>query len=184
MFFSALINRAAEFAAEAHMGQLRKSPESQVPYIHHPVMVGFILHSAGFDERVVAAGILHDVIEDTAYSFADLEDRFGRKVADLVNAVTEQDKSLPWEERKAKHLRELESASEEEKAIATADKIHNINSILLSLERGQDIWSAFKRGKNAQLDRFNRFIEMMKKDWSHSILEELENAVTKLEQQA
>jgi (p)ppGpp synthase/HD superfamily hydrolase len=144
-------------------------------------MVGLILERAGFSEDVVAAGVLHDVLEDTRVTIEDLRAEFGQRVAELVNEVSEQDKSLPWEERKARYLEHLEGGSEEAKAITAADKIHNINSIILSLERGADIWNAFKRGREAQLDRFNRLLNTLKSCWSHPLLGELEEAIRNLQ---
>ncbi len=184
MFFDELINRASEFAAVAHRKQMRKSPEAQIPYIHHPLMVGFILQRAGFDEQVVAAGVLHDVIEDTEYGYEHLEARFGTRVAELVNAVSEQDKTLAWEERKERYLDHLAIASDDAKAITAADKIHNIQSILLSLKRGSDIWSAFKRGREAQLERFGRLVRLLERSWSHPLLDELGQALQTLRSQS
>lgn len=181
MYFSEILNRAVEFASIAHKRQMRKSPEAQIPYVQHSFMVGLILQRAGFTENVVAAGILHDCIEDTRASVKQLTDLFGSEIAELVNSVSEQDRSLPWEERKELYLRHLEVASDEAKAIAAADKIHNIHSITLSLERGADIWSAFKRGREAQLDRFRRLLECLRSNWDHPLLDELEQALETLE---
>jgi (p)ppGpp synthase/HD superfamily hydrolase len=180
LFYSALIDRAVEFAAIAHRDQLRKSPELEIPYIQHTVMVGLILQRAGYSEEVVAAGVLHDVLEDTEVSLVMLQEEFGPRVADLVNSVSEQDKSLPWEERKERYLRHLETAGDESKAITASDKIHNINSILVSLKRGADIWCVFKRGREAQLDRFRRLLKTLKSNWSSPLLLELEEVVERL----
>lgn len=181
MFFSKLVNQAVEYAAIAHKEQLRKSPEAPIPYIHHSVMVGLILQRAGFSDRVVAAGMLHDVLEDTPVTVEELRRDFGREVADLVNEVSEQDKSLPWEKRKERYLDHIKTATTDAKAIAAADKIHNINSILVSLERGADIWNAFKRGREAQIDRFRRLLATLRAGWNHPLLDELESAIYSLE---
>lgn len=181
MYFSKLVNLAVELAAIAHREQTRKSPEARIPYIHHSVMVGLILQKAGFSDSVVAAGILHDVLEDTQVTADELRRDFGVEVADLVNEVTEQDKSLSWEKRKEMYLEHLETGSDEAKAITTADKIHNINSIIVSLKRGADIWNAFKRGREAQLNRFNRLLKTLRAGWNHPLLDELEVALRVLE---
>jgi (p)ppGpp synthase/HD superfamily hydrolase len=181
LLYSDVVNRAVEFAAVAHKDQIRKSPEAEIPYIHHSVMVGFILQRAGYADEVVAAGVLHDVLEDTRVSYKQLQREFGDGVARLVNAVSEQDKTLAWEERKERYMAHLETASVEAKAIAAADKIHNMNSILISLERGANIWKTFKRGKDAQLSRFSRFLVTLKADWSHPLVDELENVLERLE---
>jgi (p)ppGpp synthase/HD superfamily hydrolase len=184
LFFSKIVNHAVEYAAIAHREQLRKSPEAPIPYIHHSVMVGLILQKAGFPDHVVAAGILHDVLEDTPVAVEELRADFGREVADLVDEVSEQDKSLPWEQRKERYLDHIKTGTTEAKAIAAADKIHNINSILLSLERGADIWNAFKRGREAQLDRFKRLLATLKAGWNHALVDELEAVIRVLESAA
>ena len=90
---------ALEFAALAL--ELRKeglSPQG-IPYITHPAAVGLILTRAGMDEEVIIAGILHDVIEDTDKTHADIAASFGKRVADLV-AEESEDPSLPYAEMK------------------------------------------------------------------------------------
>jgi (p)ppGpp synthase/HD superfamily hydrolase len=179
-FFSDLINRAAEFAAVAHGQQLRKSPEARIPYFQHPLMVGLILQRARCDDHVVAAGILHDVLEDTSTTAEDLAGEFGRRIADIVVLVSEGNKSLPWEVRKRRYLEGLRNAGPEARAVAAADKIHNIRSILLSLRRGVDIWSRFRRGREVQIDRFHRLLEVLREGWDHPLVAELESAVQEL----
>lgn len=71
------------FAIRAHMGQVRKS-EPDKPMIMHPIGVGMLLESFGYDDNVVAAGYLHDVIEDTKYTIEDIEKEFGNDIATLV----------------------------------------------------------------------------------------------------
>src|ERR1041385_8713968 len=95
-----LLKRALDQAAVWHRSQRRKYPSADVPYVSHLAGVAVILARHGFDEEVVAAGALHDAIEDQGVTFADLATRFGERVATLVKMVTEQDRSAPWEERK------------------------------------------------------------------------------------
>ena len=90
-YLSELINRAAEFAAIAHREQIRKSPEARIPYIHHSVMVGLILQRAGFSDGVVAAGILHDVIEDTSVTEEILlQLGIPKHIVDVVKLLTHE----------------------------------------------------------------------------------------------
>jgi (p)ppGpp synthase/HD superfamily hydrolase len=175
-----LLSRATEFAAIAHRDQLRKDPGSDIPYIHHSVMVGFILQRAGFDEEVVAAGILHDVLEDTPTTQEELARRFGERVARLVDSVSEKDKTLSWERRKSDHIAQLRRAPKDSLAIATADKIHNINSICEALGRGIAIWDVFKRGREQQVERFGQYLEMIKGCWRHPLVNELEDSLANL----
>lgn len=86
---SVMIEEAYEFAREMHEGQYRKSGE---PYIIHPVNVAIILADLGLDDNAIAAGLLHDVVEDTDCSSLDLERKFNEEVAFLVEGVTKLDK--------------------------------------------------------------------------------------------
>ena len=75
--------KAKMFAIKAHMGQIRKG-EPDKPMIIHPISVGQLLESFGYDDYVVAAGYLHDVVEDTKYTIEDIEKEFGKDIATLV----------------------------------------------------------------------------------------------------
>ena len=91
--------KAKMFAIKAHMGQVRKS-ELDKPMIIHPLSVGMLLEEYGYDDNVIAAGYLHDVVEDTKYTIEEIEKIFGKDIASLVMTASEPDKSLSWEERK------------------------------------------------------------------------------------
>ncbi len=93
-----MIDKAIQFAAIAHEGQYRKG--TNIPYIIHPVSVGFLLQSIGCDEEVIVAGLLHDTVEDTDTELDDIKREFGERVASLVFSASEPDKTLTWEERK------------------------------------------------------------------------------------
>ena len=94
-----ITEKAKSFAITAHIGQIRKS-DKEKPKIIHPINVANILQEYNFDDNVIAAGYLHDVIEDTNYTKEDLLKSFGEDVVSLVLGATEEDKSLSWEERK------------------------------------------------------------------------------------
>src|ERR1039457_2338264 len=89
---------AVSFATEAHTGQFRKG--TSIPYIIHPLNVGKILINCGCRIEMVIAGILHDTIEDTHVSLSDVLERYGVDVANLVEGVSEPDRSDSWENRK------------------------------------------------------------------------------------
>ena len=91
--------KAKEFAIKAHEGQVRKS-EPEKPMIMHPIAVAKILEDYGYDDNVVAAGYLHDVVEDTKYTLDDIQNEFGSDIKNLVDTASEPDKSLSWEDRK------------------------------------------------------------------------------------
>ena len=181
-FFNRRIDNAIIFAAKAHKNQFRKTDPS-IPYIYHPVSVGFILRRAGFSDDVVIAGILHDVIEDCGKTVKELRDIFGKKVSFLVEKVSEN-KKLPWEKRKEEYLRGVINAPAEVKAISVADKLQNIQSIIIALEKHQNIWKFFNRNKKMTIEHYVHFVKTLKQKWHHPLLKELEASVKYLEKEA
>ena len=149
-----LLKSAFDWAALWHKGQFRKYPGVEVPYVSHIAGVAAILSRHGFAEEVVAAGALHDVLEDCGVTFETLTEKFGEKVATLVRHVSEEDKSLSWEERKTAYLEHFSKKPWEAQAITLADKIDNFQSIIVCAGTFGDPWKMFKRGKEAQVGRF------------------------------
>jgi len=142
--------KAKNFAIKAHSGQVRKS-DPEKPMIVHPINVGQILKQYEFDENVVAAGYLHDVVEDTSYELIDIKNNFGEDIASLVCGASEPDKSLSWEERKKHTIEETKKIDFRHKAVICADKISNLEDLrILSEIKGEYDFSAFKRGFESQ----------------------------------
>lgn len=142
--------KAKSFAIQAHMGQTRKS-EPDKPMIIHPISVGQLLETYGCDDNVVAAGYLHDVVEDTKYSIDDIEKEFGKDIASLVMGASEPDKTLSWEERKKHTIMESKNLPLRNKLVICADKINNLEDLFLKFEKsGKRDFSAFKKGEDAQ----------------------------------
>jgi len=142
--------KAKLFAIRAHMGQVRKS-EPDKPMIMHPIGVGQLLESFGYDDNVVAAGYLHDVVEDTKYTIEDIEKEFGKDIANLVMGASEPDKSLSWEDRKRHTIEETRKLPFRNKLVICADKINNLEDLFLKFEKiGNRDFSAFKRGEESQ----------------------------------
>ena len=134
-----IVERAIIFAAKAHEGQTRKLTD--IPYITHPFAVGMLLQKSNCTDEVIAAGILHDTLEDTSTTYEELTEHFGVYIANLVVAASEPDKSLPWEARKQHTIERLKGAYLEEIQVITADKLHNLRSIRSDLEvEGEKIW--------------------------------------------
>ncbi len=141
---------ALKFAINAHDGQVRKS-EKDKPMIIHPYSVGKILEEYGCDDNVVAAGYLHDVIEDTKYTYDDINKIFGKDIADLVMSASEPDKSLSWEERKQYMIDQTRDLPLRNKYILIADKINNLEDLyLLNEKNGKKDFSNFNRGEESQ----------------------------------
>ena len=141
---------AKKFAIEAHNGQVRKS-EPEKPMIIHPIHVGMLLEEYGFDENVISAGYLHDVVEDTKYEEKDIQNKFGEDICSLVMTASEPDKSLSWEERKKHTIETIKKQDLRHKAIVCCDKISNLEDLRNLFEKnGEYNFSAFKRGFEQQ----------------------------------
>lgn len=141
-----LYETALKMAATAHREQVRKHDGS--PYIVHPVMVARILEQYGFEEKVVAAGLVHDVLEDSDIDEAELRKKLGDAVVDTVTKVSENT-DLAWEDRKEAYAKEVAAGSDEVKAVSVADKIHNAQNLIAHAKVvGSDIWKNFNRGKD------------------------------------
>ena len=126
-----MLDEAYEFAREMHEGQFRKSGE---PYIIHPVNVAIILADLGMDDNAIAAGLLHDVVEDTECSSLDLERKFNDEVAFLVEGVTKLDKLQchSKEERQLESYRKMFVAMAQDVRviiIKLADRLHNMRTM-------------------------------------------------------
>ncbi len=122
---SDLVKDALETARRAHVGQLRRGSDGH-PYIDHPLAVAELLLEHRYGDEVLAAGLLHDVIEKSETSVADVRERFGENVAVLVETLTE-DESIPsYEDRKEEHRRRVAEADPAAKAIFAADKQTNV----------------------------------------------------------
>jgi guanosine-3',5'-bis(diphosphate) 3'-pyrophosphohydrolase len=127
----AFIRKAFEFAFKAHDGQYRKSEE---PYIIHPVEVASILAELNGDRQTVAAGLLHDVLEDCDVKPKEMEDAFGKDVKQIVEGVTKLGKFSfsSKEERQAENFRKLIVAIASDLRVVLvklADRLHNMRTL-------------------------------------------------------
>jgi (p)ppGpp synthase/HD superfamily hydrolase len=151
--FSPLVERAMRVAARCHREQTRKA--SDLPYLTHPASVAILLTKAGItDDAILAAALLHDVVEDTDCSLEELAAEFPPKVIEFVAALTEVKRDdagqkRSWQDRKTDHLKHIAAASWEARAITLADKLHNLGTMLFDLESDPGMWSRF----NAPPDR-------------------------------
>lgn len=140
-----MIKEAAEFAAKAHKGMVRKG--TGIPYINHPLDVAVIVSQITRDEEIIAAALLHDVIEDTKVTREELEKAFGLRVAALVAAESE-DKTKTWTERKQNTIVHLKTAIWDEKVLALGDKVSNMRDTARDyLVIGDEIWQRFNDKK-------------------------------------
>lgn len=122
---SDLARDALELARRAHAGQLRRGSDGR-PYIEHPVAVAELLLERRYRDEVLAAALLHDVVEKSETSAAEVRQRFGDTVGDLVDALTEDETIPAYEERKQEHRWRVAETGPEALAIFAADKLTNV----------------------------------------------------------
>jgi GTP pyrophosphokinase len=126
-----VIQRAIDFAVEAHGDQRRASGE---PYVTHPIAAAHILVDLDLDPTAIQAALLHDVPEDTEYDLPDIEERFGAEVAQLVDGVTKLSKfsTLSHEQQQAENIRKMFLAMADDirvVLIKLADRLHNMRTL-------------------------------------------------------
>ena len=117
---------AFAYAELKHRGQRR--PDG-TPFILHPVEVASLLHSIGSPDQLVAAGVLHDVVEKADASAGELEARFGARVRELVFAVSDDERIRGYTARKAALRRQVAAAGEEALALFAADKLSKLREL-------------------------------------------------------
>jgi len=125
---SELISRALAKAEAAHAGQTRNG-SGGLPYIEHPRMVAATLAERGYDETTLAAALLHDVVEDSDTTVEDLRAEFGEEIADLVDALSDDESIDSYRERKDEHRRRVAAADGDALAIYAADKLTNMTTL-------------------------------------------------------
>jgi len=137
-----LVTRAYRFSEQSHQGQQRASGE---PYLSHPLEVAGLLVTFKMDVTTVTAGLLHDVLEDTQTTKAELEGEFGREIADLVDGVTKIGKLAfsSREQRQAENFRKMLVAMARDLRvlmIKLADRLHNMRTLdYLSPDKAQKV---------------------------------------------
>src|ERR1700742_4179414 len=126
-----IIRRAWAFCVEHHSGQLRASGE---PYVLHPLEVGQVLAEMKLDSTAIAAGLLHDAVEDTPVTTEDISEKFGEQVAHIVEGVTKIDKIqfANREDRQAENVRKMLLAMVSDVRVVIiklADRLHNMRTL-------------------------------------------------------
>ena len=158
MYSTDRISAAFALAALVHEKQTRKSTD--IPYISHPMAVAAQVAVWGGSEDQFIAALLHDVVEDGGAQYKPvIEEHFGKHVLDLVMACSDaapqrgQPKGA-WIERKEKYIANLRSAADEVLLISTADKWHNLASILADAKQlGEMVFDRFIRQDFERTDK-------------------------------
>jgi (p)ppGpp synthase/HD superfamily hydrolase len=151
---SPLTRDALLFADKRHAGQTRDLDD--MPFVTHPVEVACLLHEAGYQDEVVAAGVLHDVLEDTDAERSDLESRFGNRVAELVEAVTDDPTIQDDAERKAALRRQVADAGECAAVVFAADKVSKAREMRVRVSRGR-----FERADCGKFEHYEASLAML-----------------------
>ena len=158
-----LVSEAIVFAAKAHDGMRRK--KSEAPYILHPMEAAVIVGTMTDDQHLIAAAALHDVVEDTGVTIEEVEEKFGKRVRELVQAETEDKReelppSATWRIRKEESLAELKNA--EDIAVLMVwlgDKLANMRAIYRDFKvEGNAMWQRFNQKDPAQQAWYYRSI--------------------------
>ena len=142
-----IIDRAICFATKAHEGVVRKGTD--VPYIVHPLEALAIVATITSDQELMAAAVLHDVVEDAGINVDDIRREFGQRVADLVDA--ESDREVPglshvesWQNRKQATIDRLAAAGCDTQIVALGDKLSNMRAMARHLHSvGDQLWQRF-----------------------------------------
>jgi len=177
-----LVSEALLFATQHHLHQHRKG--TRIPYMVHLLNVCKILAERDCSDEILAAGLLHDVVEDTEVTIEEVDRIFGEEVGFLVRGATEADKldkkviekKGSWQERK-KHTIDfiLHEGSVEQLLVVAADKLDNLRSIYHDHGMiGGKLWSRFNATKDQQYWYFSSIAEALKQRADeHDIIKEL-----------
>ena len=148
-FMGTMLNKAITFATKAHKDQMRKG--SECPYILHPLEAAAIVATMTFDDEILAAAVLHDVVEDTETTISEIREFFGETVAGYVASESENKREeLPadvtWKIRKQETLDHLKNVPIEIKMITLGDKLSNIRSMYRDYNTlGEKLWERFNQ---------------------------------------
>lgn len=174
-----LYQQALTIAVAAHKEQVRKTDGS--PYVVHPIMVAKIVETYGFREEVVAAALVHDVLEDTSVTEAELRAELGDVIVNIVTAVSE-DKEKDWKARKVEYIEQVVAADEATKVVSVADKIHNAQSLIhFHTKIGNAAWDVFSKPRAEKLWFERSLLKALQAVWQHPLLKEYEQLVIKME---
>ncbi|MGI6348268.1 MAG: HD domain-containing protein [Patescibacteria group bacterium] len=174
--YSDKIRRAIKFASKTHNQYQQQTRKGKViPYITHPLTVGIILSLAKASEDVIVAGILHDTIEDSPKDKKTtpkmIAERFGKNVTQLVLSVTEQDRSLSWEERKKEALKHIKRFSKDSLLVKSADVLANYSELVDDYSGyGDEVFNRFNAPKEKLIIHQLKVISAILSKWKENPL--------------
>lgn len=174
---------AVAWAVELHGSQVRKG--TPIPYLTHLLAVSSLVWENGGNEDDAIAGLLHDAIEDTDATAADIEERFGPKVAAIVVACSDTTvrPKPPWRERKEAYQAHLADPATPPDAlrVSAADKLHNARSMLSDYrDVGDELWTRFNEGVDSQLWNYEQLTDILQCRFPGPLTDELARTVDAL----
>jgi (p)ppGpp synthase/HD superfamily hydrolase len=158
---SQLVRNALKTARVAHAGQVRNG-SGGMAYIEHPKAVAELLAGYGFDEEVLATALLHDVVEDSEITVGQLEALFGPEVAQMVEALSDDESIESYRDRKDEHRQRVVDADGDLLAVYAADKLTNIVTLRRAHdEHGESVRSEFNVPLDLKLDAWSGDVAML-----------------------
>ncbi|HEX7278761.1 MAG TPA: HD domain-containing protein [Solirubrobacterales bacterium] len=159
---SPLVRSALEQARADHAGQVRNG-SGGMPYVEHPVTVAARLDELGYGEEVLAAALLHDVVEDSETGLEELREKFGGEVAGVVGALTDDESIDSYRERKAEHRERVAAAAPEALAIYGADKLTNTITLRAAYaDEGDAVREEFKVPLELKLEIWEADLKLLR----------------------
>ncbi|HEY5977252.1 MAG TPA: HD domain-containing protein [Solirubrobacterales bacterium] len=178
---SELVRTALVIAREAHADQTRNASGGR-PYIDHPVAVAERLAELGLRDEVLAAALLHDVVEDSDVEVADIRAECGEEVAEIVAAMTDDESIESYEARKGEHRGRIEAAGDEAKAIYASDKLTNVEMLRDGYEQqAEAVGDELKVSLDVKIRVWEDDLEMLERRGAGS--EELRSLTSRLRDQ-
>jgi (p)ppGpp synthase/HD superfamily hydrolase len=178
---SPLVHAALEKARTAHEGQVRNG-SGGMPYVEHPITVAARLDEHGYRGEVLAAALLHDVVEDSNTTLDELREEFGDEVAGMVGALTDDESIDSYRERKAEHRERVAAAKDEALAIYGADKLTNLSTLGAAYaEEGDSVREEFKVPVELKLEIWGEDLGLLREKAPElPFLDELEAELSRL----
>lgn len=173
---------ALTYATNLHREHLRKG--TTIPYISHLLGVASLVIEHCGDEDAAIAALLHDAAEDGKATLAEIRERYGPRVADIVDACTDtyEDPKPPWKERKQSYIDSMARKDRASLLVSLADKVHNARAILTDYRvHGEALWSRFNASRDDTLWYYKELRSRFKDRTPKALWSELDNTIKDLE---
>jgi (p)ppGpp synthase/HD superfamily hydrolase len=187
MRLSPQFEKALVYATRIHGSQWRK--KTRIPYIAHILGVTSIALEYGANETEAIGALLHDAVEDCggAKRLRDIERKFGKAVAKIVDGCTDSDQTPkpPWLQRKKAYVAHVRHAPQAVQLVSASDKLHNVRSALMAYRHdGEELWTRFKGGKQGTLWYYRALVNAFNGKRVRPVVKELDRVLTELERLA